>query len=249
MFPTSLIWALENFPASFVEIKTANPSEAVRFFEDEFGRNRAEAYQNLQESIPEEARDDKDFFPLKSDECFTVQMNRHGDSVVAIFDPLTIPYCYGEFCELDGACQALDKTISSFKERFPDADITGYVSYPWSDRRCGDVVCYPVGEEKTVYPVFADIVNMATEGKDLFGNVVEDPADDFSFAQKLTEEIEEAYEASEFDAMIRWLALYGELLSATAKETLTNCIIGALNNTDDDIRDEVVKMLPDFAGR
>lgn len=230
MYSTSLIWALEDLNASFIAIKCKDAENAVAYFIKKAHEEMKKAFENLVEELDDELDEDDGYYPLGADEFAPESIvnkfpEEDGKDVrIVQFGPLYIQYCYGDFCEVNGACDAIDNAISETAEEYPDAEYVGYIQFPWSDRRCGDIVSYEVFSNKSLtekpHWFLGTILENAVNNKYASGEDI--PAEEyFSFLEKLKEEVEGNEDWDETRETIEALREY---LSDDAAEKLLECV-------------------------
>ena len=244
MFPSPIIWALEEFPASCIEIVANDPHTAKEEFDNIFSEQWQKAYDNTIADIGVSPKENVNYYPYDADESYPVEYTEREGKLLVLFRPLLIQYCYGEFCEISYPYAALHEAIQEFRNRHPQDAVSGYIAFPWSDRRCGDIEEYPIGEEKKIYPHMAEIINAAVEGKDLNGQVLEDDDCLMTFEDILSGELESCDELEQYEEMLDFLDTYTPYLSETAKTILRDCISFAAEEMDDEeIQDYVEQRL------
>ena len=226
MFPDALIWQLKFFPTSCIEIFTDNAETVEKDFSDIFDREWKKAFHYLEEDLGLTYEEDSDYFSGSPDEVYPALTKVENGKVTILLYPLLIQYCYGEFCDLQFSDEALQETLSELRGKYPEAEISGFIAFPWSDRRCGDTCIYPIGEEKDIYPRMADIINASLNGQDMFGNDLGDAWYFNDIIEGLTEDLSEAFYEGDFE-MINFMEKYMPLLSDKAKTTLLKVVFDA----------------------
>lgn len=243
MFPNSMMTALTNYEASFIEIVIDNQDKAEDDFLKIFKERWLELFHTLEKDLRKPYEDNEDYYGCPPESTFPVkQVIKENGRVIFRMNPVYFLYCFDGECELNYARQALQGSIDMFMNEHPDAIVSGYVGFEWSDSHGGDVEQYPLGEEKEIYPFFAEIINEAVE---LDGNTAGDRFEDFTFGARLREELENIFESEEYEAVVGFLTAYRNLLSEDAIETILSAIGMAAENSDDDEINEAVQMLLD----
>lgn len=230
MYSTSMIWALECLSPSFIEIRSREIEKAVSCFVEKAKDEMKKAFENLVEELEVEPDESSDYYPLGADECApTFLINEwpstgEKDARIVCFGPLYIQYCYGDFCEVNGACEAIDNALAGMVEEFPDAEYVGYIQFPWSDRRCGDIVSYSVYSDKTLvekpHRYLGIILENAVHNKDAAGEEIP-VIEGFSFLEKLKEETEGNEDWDETRETVEELREY---LSDDTAEKILKCV-------------------------
>ena len=230
MYSTSLIWALEDLNASFIAIKSKDAENAAACFIEKAHEEMKKAFENLVEELDEDPDENDGYYPLGADECapeFIVNKfpAENGKDVrIVQFGPLYIQYCYGDFCEVNGACDAIDNAISRMAKEYPDAEYVGYIQFPWSDRRCGDIESYEIFSDKSLtekpHWFLGTILENAVNDKYASGEDIPDE-ENFPFLEKLREEVEGNEDWDETRETIEALREY---LSDDAAEKLLECV-------------------------
>ena len=147
--PDPIIEALEGYNSTVVIIKNAN--EKIKERLEEILREKwSEAYDDV---VEEEDIDDVDeavkseYLPQSKEDSFPLKKSiLDGTDLIAEFSELYIQYCYGDFCDVDHACDAVEYSFAELKKEFPDIKYVGYAAFFWSDRRCGDTILFEISD-------------------------------------------------------------------------------------------------------
>lgn len=87
----------------------------------------------------------------KEDEYTPIHVSTKEYGIFVNVGALDIRYAYGDCCDLDLGIEALDNTLKAVKETYPSIEYEGYIAFPWSDLKSGDIVQYHVFSKKTSY--------------------------------------------------------------------------------------------------
>ena len=147
--PDPVIEALEGYNSTVVIVKNAN--EKIKERLEEILREKwSEAYDEV---VEEEDIDDVDeavkseYLPDSKDDSFPLKSTMIiGTDLITEFSELYIQYCYGDFCDVDRACDAVEYSFAELKKEFPDIKYVGFAAFFWSDRRCGDTILFEISD-------------------------------------------------------------------------------------------------------
>lgn len=176
MINADLVEALEAYNSSFVVVKCSDEQKSAvkQMIKDLFFEKWCTTFQNVVEDIDVPYEEDDDYYPQDAESSYPLEEIFDIDEGLLLYlSPLVIYYCYGEFCYVSDPCDWLGDSLQLLKEKLPDIDYVGFVAFPWSDRRCGDVEVYSLGSvkghEEILKKYIGQIINFAVDNKRLFG--------------------------------------------------------------------------------
>ena len=121
--PEPITWALESYDSSVVVIKCngKDPVTVKENFEGIMEDIWDKTYTDFLDEYGLDEDNDNDELPLNREDSYPVvhcAVDTFDDEecVAVEFSPLYIPYCYGDFCEVSMACDAVMDAFSKLKE-------------------------------------------------------------------------------------------------------------------------------------
>ena len=137
----AIVWAMENHALSTVLVTCGGEKreQVVKDFREIFGENWKQAEKDTIAEAGVAYEKDRGYYPGIEEGTDPVSgIDNTAEGIVVRFDPILIEYCFGDFCEVQIPCDAVEKTFVELKEKHPSIEYSGLVAFPWSDRRCGD---------------------------------------------------------------------------------------------------------------
>lgn len=170
-----LISACEYFALSTIlvktnEVKNVNNQIIIQDYIEILNKYWERAEKETIEDIDVEYEEGSDYYPSIGETPLRYITELSDESGFTLrFDPILIPYCYGDFCELQYPNEALIDSIKELKTKYPDIKYIAYIAFPWSDRRCGDIDIYFLNgglEEKDILPHVWNVVDSSYTDED-----------------------------------------------------------------------------------
>ena len=216
----TLVWATEYIPLSTVFVRCGDDEaeETRDEFLEIFGRKWKEAEERTAAEIGVPIGK-KGYYPTIEDvENPLDRADVVDGGFVVRFNPLLIPYCWGDFCEIQQACGAVEEAFSELREK-REAPYGGLIAFPWSDRRCGDFEEYEIGaggvKRSEYMPFVWEAVEEALEDRD-------------EFEERLTEEVS-GIDEDELEELLSEIekAASKEQLASDAAATIASILMDA----------------------
>ena len=231
MIPESIVWALEDCRSSFVDIfcGQASKEEVAKEFDRILREKWKAAYDGVVKEYSREGLEadlESGYFPESFEDSLPHNIEIKEDRILVRFEPLYISYCFVEYCEIDNACEAVDQSFVSLKEKFPDITYDGMINFPWSDTHGGDEVVYRLSSEKEpneegVFKSYGEILEEAIEES------IKDEEDEYNFINQVVGELENIEESRSYAEVIKFLNQHKEYL----KEENFDKLIGILGSS------------------
>ena len=150
------------------------------------------------------------------------------DTVFIKLDPLYLSSCDGEVCDNNFGTKALEDTLISLKEKYPEISYEGLIAYEWSDTRCGEVVNYELASD--------DLDNNESVVYDFVGDILIEAVQDDLFWDKLSECLVDS-EKKDFIKVLK------DMLTYCMPDDAIEELLDIADNVDESIRPELEKMI------
>lgn len=218
----SLAWSLENYDCSGIRIycDKSIAKEITDSFMSEFNVLWEEAVESVEEEFGDCDEPDIPVSIAFTDYGFFMYVSQ-----------LEIPYCYGDFYDIDYGPDAFNTAFSNMKNNYPQIEYDGIIFYPLCDTRCGEIVQYEISSHG-----YVDTYDFI--GRELACLLEDDEDIEECFATELENYLD-------FKDTIKTLFAYQDYLKEDILDNALDIILNIAEENDED-REELEEIIEQF---